>query len=279
MQAIAPLTRHYSGAPIALFLLITALMTWFHWRNWPPAWDPRTSPELRLTEQFRHDYPVLPRDSNLLFVTDGFPFAAYDLLFNLRLLYGDKSLQVYRLSGPQDQQPDPDHPPVYTHIFASEGGRYAELDTTDPAASVRLNILRGVTISNEMDMARADHSAYVVKGLKDVGGNQPSRWTDPAAEFKFRLKAKPSEFTVKFWVPEVVAAPPVRTLSVVMNGEELGRLPLNRSGMHEVRLTVPDKAVVAGADYTLVDMKVDKPYQDSNGVRYGVVLLTASFDK
>jgi hypothetical protein len=271
-----PVVRKFAHAGTIAFLLVTIATTWFHLSNWPPPWNPGSSPEMRLTEQFRREYGTLPPSSKLLFVSDEFPLDAYDLLFNLRLLYRNKSIVVYRLQAPPDQRPDPVSPPAYDHIFAAENGHYVELDLRNPSESVRLNILRDYPVSREMDVARADHSAYVVSGLKDEGGDQPSRWTDPHARFKFKLDSTPKVFTATFWVPEIVALPSGRTLSILLNGRELETLPLDKPGMNEVSLPVPPNAV-QGSGYTFVEMNVANPYTDANRVEYGVVLLRAGF--
>ena len=270
-----PAVPKFAHAGTVAFVLVTMAITWFHLKNWPPPWNPHTSPELRLTEQFRREYAALPPTSTLLFVSDDFPLEAYDLLFNLRLLYRNKSMIVYRLQAPPDQRP-PSAPPAYDHIFATENGRYVELDLHNPAESVSLNILRGYSVSREIDMARADHSAYVVSGLKDVESDQPTRWTDPHARFKFKLNSVPKVFTAKFWLPDIVAAPTGRTLSVILNGRDLETLPLDKPGMNEVSLPIPPGAIQLQS-YTFVEMNVANPYTDSDRVQYGVLLLRAGF--
>jgi hypothetical protein len=271
-----PVTRKFAYAGTLVFVLVTIAIAWFHLRNWAPPWNPRTSPEMRLTEQFRREYAALPPTSKLLFVSDEFPFDAYDLLFNLRLLYRNKSIVVYRLQAPPDQRPDPSSPPAYDHIFAAENGRYVELDLRNPSESVRLNVLRDYPVSREMDMAKVDHSAYVVSGLKDVESDQPTRWTDPHARFKFKLDSIPKVFTAKFWLPEVVAAPTGRTVSILLNGRELETLPLDKPGMNEVSLPVPPSIIQVNG-YTFVEMNVANPYTDADHVQYGVLLLRAGF--
>jgi hypothetical protein len=271
-----PIARKFPQTGVITFLLVTAGMTWLHLSNWPPPWNPRTSPEKRLTEQFRRDYPTLPPNSRLLFVSDDFPLDAYDLLFNLRLLYRDKSIIVYRSQASPEQRPDPARPPAYDHIFAAENGRYVELDLRNAAESIRLNILRDYSVAREMDMSRADHSAYVVSGLKDVESDQPARWTDPRARFKFKLHEAPTIFTAKFWVPEVVALPSGRNLSILLNDRELGAVSLDKPGMNEVRYSVPPN-IVRENEYTFVEMNVTNPYVDADHVEYGVVLLRAGF--
>ena len=169
------------------------------------------------------------------------------------------------MQGIPEQRPDPLHPRRYDHIFAAEDGRYAELDPANPAESIRLNILRGYKVGREMDIARPDHSAYVVSGLMDGADNLPSRWTAPRAEFKFQprdqAESPPTAFTAKYWVaPFVAAAPAVRTLSVLVDGQLIGKLKLDQDGMKDIRLPVPGK-FLRESGYTLVEMDVDNPYK------------------
>ncbi len=276
--AIAATTRPFAHripqAGGITFAIVTIVLTWIHWRNWPAP--PQITAELRMTQQFRREYPKLPPHSRLLFARDEFPPAAWDLQFNLALLYHDKSFLIHRLDGTAEQRPDPARPVAYDHIFSLESGRYVELDPRNPAESVRLNILRDYTVGREMDMARADHSAYVVSGLQDDPGNQPWRWTSPQAKFKFRPGAGPAVFTAKFWVPDFLAKPPDRTLTILLNGKTMWSSALARPGMNEVSFPVPQDLIHPDG-YTFIDMNVANPYRDTNGVQYGVVLLRAGF--
>jgi hypothetical protein len=86
----------------------------------------------------------MPRGAKLLFITDPFPREAYDLLFNLRLLYHDDALTADRLfSGMPEQRPrsfSPESSPgPYRHVFAfrqsgAEPGYYVELPPQWPLA-------------------------------------------------------------------------------------------------------------------------------------------------
>ncbi|MDP9172202.1 MAG: hypothetical protein M3N54_16415, partial [Acidobacteriota bacterium] len=77
---------------LALFLVVTAATTFFHVRNWPGPFPPEASPEKRFSEQFQREYPKLPPNSKLLFASDDFPPATWDLPFNTWLLYHDRSI-------------------------------------------------------------------------------------------------------------------------------------------------------------------------------------------
>ena len=198
--------------PSLAFLIVTIAVTTFHWLNWPAPFDPHLSPEYRLTEQFRREYPKMPPGSKLLFVSDEFPKPAFDLLFNLRLMYGERAIRAYRMDAPPDQQPDPRHPVNYDHIFVNSGGRYLELDNRDPQEAIRLNILKEYTVGREMEIAHPDHAAYVVSGVMDSDSPDPSRWTEPRAKLKFDLYPAPAVFHAKFWVPDFVAKTASRTI-------------------------------------------------------------------
>ncbi len=263
------------GEPVA-FVLVTVAVMWFHQRNWPVVFDSKYSPERRLSEQFRLDYPTVPKGTKFLFVSDEFPKSAYDLLFNLRLLYNDHSILVHRMQAPADQQPDPQHPVRYDHVFTVEGGRYLELDDRDPAESIRLHILRDYAVGMEMDAQRRDFPAYVVSGVGDGDPGNPIRWTNPKAKLKFRLYPAPANFTVKVWVPDFVAKTGVRSLSVLVGGKELGAFPLNKDGVNEVSFTVPANLITANG-FTLVDLNVANAYKDPAGQEFGVVLMRAGF--
>jgi hypothetical protein len=78
---------------------------------------------------------------------------------------------------------------------------------------------------------------------------------------------------VKFWLPEVVAAPPLKTLSILVNGTEIGSVPLTRAGMNEIALPVAAR-LISERGFTIVDLNVDRPYQQ----KFGVVLASAGFE-
>ena len=202
---------------------------------------------------------------------------SWDLAFSLRLLYKDPSILVHRTGGPPDQQPDPLHPIEYDHVFAEESGHYSELDRRNIAESIRLHILRDYTVGREMDAGRRDFDAYVVSGVWDGDASNPSRWTTPKAKLKFDLYPAPAFFTAKFWVPDFVAKPEVRTLSILVNGTEVASLTLDKDGMNEIRIPVPARLITANG-FTIVDMNVANPYKDPAGNAYGVVLLRAGFE-
>ena len=263
--------------PVSAFLLVTGAVTWFHVANWPPFYGPEFSPEYRLTTQFRRDYPQMPPNSNLLFVNDPFPKVAYDLLFNLRLMYHDKTINAWRMDGPENQQPDFSSPVSYSHMFVNESGSYKELDNRNPRESIRLHILKDYAVGREMDMSRGDHSAYVVSGVMDDDGSEPSRWITPHAKFKYDLYRTDVVYTAKFWVPDFIAKSAARALTISVNDAPISVIPLSRDGMNEIRVPVPANQITLNG-FTIVAMDVDKPWRDKDGMQYGVVLLRAGFE-
>ena len=266
-----------SAYPTLVFSIVTIAVTSFHWLNWPAPFDPHSSPEYQLTEQFRREYPKLPPNTKLLFVSDEFPKPAFDLLFNLRLMYGDRTIRADRMDAPPDQQPDPKHPVTYDHVFASSGGHYFELDNRDPQESIRLHILKDYAVGREMEITRRDHVAYVVSGVMDSDSPDPSRWTTPQARLKFDLYPAAAVFRAKFWVPDFVAKTAVRTMTVSVNGKSVGALPLSHDGMNEIGFAVPASQITLNG-FTMVDLDVSNPWKDAGGIEYGVVLLSAGFE-
>ena len=263
--------------PVVSFAVVAVAALWFHARNWPAPLNPEDSPEYRLTDQFRRDYADLPKGAKLLFVSDAFPKPAFDLLFNLRMMYHDTTIRADRLEAPPDQQPDPKRPVTYDHVFVWESGRYLELDPRDPAESQRLHILKDYTVGRELDISRRDHAAYIVSGVMDGEGNDPSRWTAPQAKLKFDLYPAPATFSAKFWVPDFVAKTATRTLHILIDGKALADYPLNRDGMNEPSFQVPPELITKNG-YTIVDLDVENPYKDPAGNVFGVVLLRAGFN-
>ena len=178
--------------------------------------------------------------------------------------------------GRTEQQPDPRHPVEYDHAFVSDSGHYAELDLRDIQESIRLHILRDYTVGREMDVTHRDFGAYVVSGVMDGDFNNPTRWTTPHVKLKFDLYPAPALFTAKFWVPDFVAKTSARSLTVLVNGKEVGSLALSKDGMNEISFPVPANFITANG-FTIVDMNVANPYRDPAGTEFGVVLLRAGF--
>lgn len=107
-----------SRLPVVAVLTSVLLCIW-HTTHWPADWDPTCSPEFITTRAFRLRYPRLPPGAKLLFLTDPFPRDAWDLFFNIKLLYHDDTLIVDRLlSGMPIQRPGAIHNvEPYDHVF------------------------------------------------------------------------------------------------------------------------------------------------------------------
>ncbi len=276
--AFLEITRALPRARPACASVVILLATAFFAGNWPAPLDPTRTPEFRLTEQFRHEYPKLRRKAKLLFVADDFPVPAWDLLFNLRLLYRDHELVIHRLSASPDQGPQtPNDLTGYDYVFTLVGDRYLELDRTDVRRSIRDKIFSDYPVGRLMSISRRDHVAYVLSGLTDGDTSNPSRWTDPSSRYRFDLYPAPADFHAKFWVPDFVAKTGVRTLEVLVNGHQVGLLPLTQEGMHEIRLPVPASAI-SPSGFTVLDLNVQNPWKDPSGKAFGIIIQNAGFD-
>ena len=280
----AGMPERWDGVAFAGF---AAAAVAFHAVHWPPRFDPRILPELRLSEQLTRDYPEMPKGSRLLFVSDDFPRFAYDLMFTVRLHYGDKSIIVHRLEGPPDQRPEAGQPLRYDHVFGMSNFRYEELDNRNVEESIRLHILKRYTVGREMDMFHLDHAAYVVSGVEEGDGTEIGRWTAPKARLKFDVYPAAAVLTAKFWVPDFVAAGGKRVpdfvaaggkrvLEFAVNGARVGTVPLTQVGMNEVSFPVAAERI-SRVGYTMVDLDVENPYKDGSGKEFGVILLRAGF--
>ncbi len=273
--AIAGLVRPIPRAEFAAFAVVTIAMVWFHVRNWPQPIDPHNA-EYRLTEQFRREYPTLPRGTRLLFVKDDFPKDGFDILFNLRLLYHDRTLVAHRLQAPPDQQPDPKHLNDHDHVFSVDSGRYFELDNRNVAESIRLKILRDFAVGRQMVIARRDYPAYIISGVNDGDPKDSGRWTQPHATLKFDVYPAPAIFSTKFWAPDFMTKSGVRTLDVLVNGNQIGSLRLSKDGLNEVSFPVAADAI-SPTGYTMVELNVDNPWKEPSGEQLGVILMEAGF--
>jgi hypothetical protein len=94
-----------------------------------------------------------------------------------------------------------------------------------------------------MDGGHRDFGAYIVSGVTEGEFGNPTRWTNPRAKLKFDLCPVPATFTAKFWVPDFVAKTAARTLSILVNGYEVGSLRLTKDGMNEISFPVPAKSI------------------------------------
>ncbi len=120
--------------------------------------------------------------ARILFADDYPSGNGYDSMFVLRLLYGDPQIQVFRLKGPPEQQPDRME---FDHVFTTAEDTYVELDRRNIAESIRLNILQDYAPGRNFDIQRADHIAYPVSGLR----------------YKFDLFPADSILSLRVWTP------------------------------------------------------------------------------
>jgi hypothetical protein len=254
---------------------IAIASVWFHAHYWTPFPDPMGNPEARLTEQFRREYPHFNPYTKLLFASDDFPEPAYDLKFNLELLYR-VPLEVRRMHAPRDQQPAPDKPLQFDRIFAAEDGHYVELDNRDPAESMRLHILRHYQAGRHMNILNRDHGAYIVSGVIEGEPDNPGRWTKEKATLKFDIYPADAKLTIRYFVADAILAQH-ESLTVAVNGNEAGKVALDSTGSKENSFAIPAKWISPGG-YTLVDLSVSNPYRDVTGQLLGVVLTSADFD-
>jgi hypothetical protein len=268
------------AVPVTVLAVVTIVVTWIHVTRWPAPWVVRDSPQWRLTEKMRRDYPTLKPGARFLFVEDYRSGNNYDLLFNLRLLYHDPLIEVSRTHGLADQQPDPNlsgnQPLEFDHVFTAAEDTYIELDRRNVAESVRLNILQDYLPGRYFDTGRADRAGYVVSGLLTSGQGSGGWWTTRSARLKFDVYPAESILTLKFFVPHGVATGKARNLSVMVGGDAVGGSALTREGWNEVHFAVPARSINASG-FTILELDVDDPYREGDQ-EYGIVLEQAGFD-
>lgn len=261
---------------LAILAVVTGLAVWIHAAHWPAAWVVKDSPEWRLTDKMRRDYPTLKQGAHILFVSDYFGFDTFDALTTLRLLYHDQLIEVRRLHAMPDQQPDPEHPLDYDIVFMAAQDTYVELDKRNVDESVRLNILEDYAPGRYFDTDRRDRIGYVVSGILVAAPRTGGWWTTRAAKLKFDLYPADSTLALKFWVPHMVATGKKRTLSVLVSGNPVGTAPLTHEGMNELRFEVPARTInVSG--FTILELDVDDPYMEGSQ-DFGIIILRAGFD-
>ena len=151
-----------------------------------------------------------------------------------------------------------------------------ELDRRNPEESIRLNILQDYQPARLFDVERIDHAGYLVSGFLDSGKRGIGSWTTRASKLKFDLYPADTRLTLKFWLPDYVAAGEKRTLSLVVGGETMGTASLSQQGENNISFPVPARAINPSG-FTILELNVDRPYK-KDGQEYGVVLLQAGFD-
>ncbi len=263
------------AARVAILAVVTALITWIHIMHWPEPWLVADTAQWRLTEKMRRDYPVLKPGAKILFVDE--PSGnQYDLMFILRLLYHDPLIEVTRLNGNVEVQPDHSRPLEFDHVFTTEQETYLELDRRNVEESIRLNILQDYAPGRYFDVDRADRAGYVVSGIMTSGRRGDGWWTMRSAKLKFDMYPAESTLTLKFYVSHAVAAGKTRNLSVMVDGTTVGTFALTREGMNELSFAVPARLINASG-FTILELDVDDPYTEG-GQEYGVVLTRAGFE-
>jgi len=264
-------TESLSFAQVAVFALMTALITWVHASHWPEPWRVSDSPQWRLAEAMRRDYPTMKPGAKILFADDYPSGNGYDTLFNLSLLYHDPLIEVARLKGPANQQPDRSHPLEFDHVFTTALDSYVELDRSDVERSIQFNILQNYAPGRVFDANRADGVGYVVSGIVTPGRRGDAWWTNRSAKLKFDVYPADSRLTLKFWLPDSVAAVSGGNLSAIVDGAIVGSIALTHPDVNNVTFPVPAGAINASG-FTILELNVDR------ADTAGVALLRAGFD-
>ncbi len=129
--------------PVASVLASALLCVW-HFTHWPLDQDPRNSPEWITTRAFLERYPHMQPGAKLLFITDPFPRDAWDLYFNISLLYHDNTLIVDRLlSGMPIQRPGAvHHVAQYDHVFVYQHPSAMRPYYFEPGGGLRIGAIR-----------------------------------------------------------------------------------------------------------------------------------------
>jgi hypothetical protein len=247
---------------------------WIHAAHWPAPWVVRDSAEWRIWDKMHRDYPTIRPGAKILFADDYPSNNGYDLMFHLRLLYGDPTIEVARLKGAPEQRPTR---PLsqFDYVFTAAMDTYVALDRRDVAKSIELNILEDYQPGRLFDARRMDSVGYPVSGLIDCDRSSGSCWTTRATRLKFDLYPADSRLRVRFWVPDYVANAD-RRLAISVDEEYVGTVPLTKAGENDVEFAVPARAIDASG-FTVLKMDVDNPYT-KDGQEYGVVLMSAGFD-
>ena len=146
-----------SGAQSGAVAAIAVTTIWIHAAHWPAAPVIQDSAEWRIWDKMHRDYPVIRPSAKILFADDYLSDNGYDLMFHLRLLYGDPTIEVARLKGPPAQQPVR---PLsdFDYVFTTAMSSYVELDKRDVRKSLELNILQDYQPGKLFDAERLDHA-------------------------------------------------------------------------------------------------------------------------
>ncbi len=271
-----------TSASVGLFIVMAVVMSAIAHKEWPQAPNPRFSPFKLTAAEFPRLYPRLPHGARLLFVRE--PFASWDLLFLLRILYRDNDLYITMLDGPPPQRIPLEGLGHYDHIFTFENWHYVELDNADAARSVLLNLRKGTVPSTALGEAftigKPGATQYLVKGVQVGPPDLTGYWTLDQPEFRFRLAT-----TQHHWFMERFFRPlnclqrdgPLR-VDFYVNGHLLDRAVFPKDGDSLYQHDVP-AAWLKTDGFTTVRMEIHNPYIAArDGARLGVVIASASFN-
>ncbi len=262
-------------AQMAILATLTLSVVWIHATHWPAPWRSADTPQWRLSDKMRREYPSLKPGARILFV-DHPAGNQYDLMFILRLLYHDRRIEVARLNGYPEVQPDRSRPLEFDHVFAEEQDTYVELDQRNVEESIRLNILQDYPPGRYFDVERGNAAGYVASGVMTSGRRGEGWWTTRSARLKFDIYPADSKLTLRFFAPQSVTSGKKRNLSVMVDGVTVGSAGLSREGMNDLVFAVPARLINASG-FTIVELDVDDPYTEG-GQEYGVVLMRVSFE-
>jgi hypothetical protein len=129
-------------------------------------------------------------------------------------------------------------------------------------------------VALEFDTQHGDCVAYTVSGFWPAARPRDGWWTARSASLKFQPAPAGSTLSMKYFVPEYVAASS-RTLSVTVGDMAAGSVTLNHAGENRAEFPVPT-GTRTDSGYTIVRLDVDHPYM-KDGREYGVVLVRAGF--
>ncbi|HEY6341462.1 MAG TPA: glycosyltransferase family 39 protein [Bryobacteraceae bacterium] len=274
-------SRRWLGVP-RILLLITIAVVFGALNSFGPHDGPHdpprieTSPVERTARQFKELYPNLKRPVRLLFLHDAFQPDNFDLLFTIRLLYSDPSIEVHRLSAPDVQHPPLGSLPHYDHIFDYRDFHYIELDNSDTQRAIATRLPLGQSMGEYMSTGEPYIGQYIVRDVLDGTGGW--RWTGADPEFQFQLKGTHHR---KLAARIVIVADTLRQsgpkeITWFVNAHELARRRYEREGENRVSFDVP-QSWLSTEGLATVGMHIDPPYVAEDGVKLGVLMMEIGF--
>jgi hypothetical protein len=270
-------SHRFSGTPRALLLLTIAVV--FGALNRLEPHDPprvETSPVERTVRELKALYPHLNRSVRLLFLHDAFQPDTFDLLFTIRLLYRDPSIEVHRLSAPDDQHPPLGSLPHYDHIFDYRDFHYIELDNSDTKRAIATRLPLGQSMGEYMTTQESYMGSYIVRDVLDGAGIW--RWTGADPEFQFQLKGTHRR---KLAATIVIVGDTLRQngpkeITWFVNAHKLARTRYEREGERRLSFDVPE-SWLSTEGLATVGMHIDPPYVAEDGVKLGVLVMEIGF--